>query len=487
MAKKVGVALTKRVVDAAEPTDKRYFLWDSELPGFGLRVETSGTKTFIVRYRAEGGGRSAAQRFVTVGRYGPFTPELARKQAKVILGGVATGEDPADERRAKRREMKIKGLIDLYEEEGCVVQRGKRQGEPMKPLTKQLTLARLRNHVVPLLGHKRVSEVNAGDIERFVRDVAAGKTSRDEVIGPRKRIIVRGGEGAGRKAFRDLSAVFSFAVRSEIIEKNPCETAAVRKTDNRRDRFLTFEEMTKLGAALDELEADGVNVKAVNIARLWALTGCRREEIASLRWNEVNLVEGLLELDDSKTGKSVRPLGVAALALLQSLPREANSEFVFPAERGDGYFQGTKRIWAKAVKKAQLPGVTPHTMRHTIGSTAVSTGETLMLTGAILGHSNPRSTTIYAHVQNDPSRRAANRVTKKIAAALAGKTAGARRSSAKAKAQTDDLSALVASLAARLAAEGIDGAQAQSIIAEAMAANAGSSELGASANSAKAA
>lgn len=468
MAKRVGVALTKRVVDAAEIKGRRYYIWDSDLAGFGLRVETSGTKSFIIRYRAEGGGRAAAQRFVTVGRYGPLTPEQARRQAKVILGGVAKGEDPADERRAKRREMKISGLVDLYEEEGCVIQRGKRQGQPMKPLTKQLTIARLRNHVVPLLGHKRVSEVNAGDIERFVRDVTVGKTNRDEKIGPRKRIIVRGGEGAARKVVRDLSAVFSFAIRSEIVERNPCETAAVRKTDNQRQRFLTFEEVTQLGAALDELEAEGVNAKAVNIARLWALTGCRREEIAALKWSEVNLVEGLLELDDTKTGKSVRPLGAAALALIKGLPQEGGSEFVFPSERGESYFQGTKRIWAKAVNKARLPGVTPHTLRHTIGSTAVSTGEALALTGAILGHSNPRSTAIYAHVQNDPSRRAANRVSKRIAAALAGQKQSQRKPPQKpaTKGPEGNLDGLVEILTARLAAEGIDPARIKEIVTE---------------------
>ncbi|BCG69848.1 integrase [Mesorhizobium sp. 113-1-2] len=464
MAKRVGVALTKRVVDAAEKRDRRYFVWDSELSGFGLRVEKSGAKTFIVRYRAEGGGRSAAQRFVTIGRLGTLTPEQARKQARTVLGGVAKGEDPADERRAKRREMKITGLIDLYEEEGCVIQRGKRQGQPMKPLTKQLTLARLRNHVVPLLGHKRVSELNAGDIERFVRDVAAGKTNRDEKLGPRRRVIVRGGEGAARKVVRDLSAVFSFAIRSEILQRNPCETAAVRKTDNQRKRFLALDEVTRLGSALDQLEAEGVNSKAVNIARLWALTGCRREEIASLKWSEVNLDDGLLELEDSKTGRSIRPLGAAAVTLLEGLPREVGSDFVFPAERGDSYFQGTKRIWAKAVKKAKLPGVTPHTLRHTIGSTAISTGEALALTGAILGHSNPRSTAIYAHVQNDPSRRAANRVAKKIATALAGGVSPARTG----KARPIDLETLVASLTDRLKAEGIDGARVRLIVADAM-------------------
>ncbi|RWC87641.1 MAG: DUF4102 domain-containing protein [Mesorhizobium sp.] len=469
MAKRVGVALTKRVVDFADKREQRYFIWDSELSGFGLRVETSGAKTFVVRYRAEGGGRSAAQRFVTIGRLGTFTPEQARKQAKTVLGGVARGEDPADERRAKRREMKITGLIDLYEEEGCVIQRGKRQGQPMKPLTKQLTIARLRNHVVPLLGHKRVSELNAGDIERFVRDVTAGKTNRDEKIGHRRRIIVRGGAGAARKVVRDLSAVFSFAIRSEIAQKNPCENAAVRKTDNQRKRFLVLDEVTRLGSALDELETGGVNSKAINIARLWALTGCRREEIASLKWSEVNLGEGLLELEDSKTGQSIRPLGAAAMTLLERLPREGSSTFVFPAERGDSYFQGTKRIWAKVIKKAELPGVTPHTLRHTIGSTAVSTGEALALTGAILGHSNPRSTAIYAHVQNDPSRRAVNRVTKKIAAALAGNNQAARKPQRK-SAISEALEGLVQSLSARLLAEGVDVGRVKNIVANVTAA-----------------
>jgi Arm DNA-binding domain len=75
MARRVGILPTKRVADAAEPRDDRYYVWDSLLPGFVLRIEKSGTKTFIVRYRAEGGGRTAAQRFVTVGRYGPLTPE----------------------------------------------------------------------------------------------------------------------------------------------------------------------------------------------------------------------------------------------------------------------------------------------------------------------------------------------------------------------------------------------------------------------------
>ncbi|TIX93241.1 site-specific integrase [Rhizobium sp. P44RR-XXIV] len=471
MSRRNGVILTKRVVDAFKPKDKRYHVWDCDLSGFALRVEPSGVKTFVIKYRANGGGRSATQRWLIIGRHGPLTAEQARKLAKVKLGNVVTGADPAAELQAKRRELTMSALVDLYEKEGCVIQRGKRQGEAMKPRTKAYTLGRLRHHLVPLLGNRKAPDINAGDVERFVADVTAGKTARDEKVGPRKRIIVRGGAGAARKVVRDLSAVFSFALRNEIVERNPCENAAIRKTDNQRTRYLTLDEIVRLGAALDELETEGVNSKAVNIARLWVLTGCRRDEIAGLRWSEVNLSDGLLELDETKTGKSIRPLGAAAVALLGSLPREQDKNFVFPAVRGEGYFQGTKSVWSKAVKRARLSGVTPHTLRHTVGSTAISTGEALALTGAILGHSNPRSTAIYAHVQNDPSRRAANRVTKKIADALAGKAANEQ---SRPKKQTDpassiELNLLLRMLMQRLIAEGIDAARAQAIVSESIA------------------
>ncbi len=129
----------------------------------------------------------------------------------------------------------------------------------------------------------------------------------------------------------------------------------------------------------------------------------------------------MLVLADSKTGKSIRPLGAAAIAILEGIVRHSESDFVFPAERGERHYQVAKQLWSRVILKAGLPGVTPHTLRHTIGSTAVSFGEALALTGAILGHVNPRSTAIYAHVQYDPSRRAADRVTRRIADALAGK------------------------------------------------------------------
>lgn len=412
--------LTKLSADSALPSSSRYTIWDDALAGFGLRVEPSGTRSWIVKYRAEGGGRNAAQRLVSLGRFPAVSASEARKEATTILAAASLGQDPAGDLAAKRRELRMRDLIDLYEKEGLIVQRGARIGTPMKPLTARYTMARLRHHVVPLLGSRRVSEIIEGDVEAFSRAVTKGKTAKDEKTGPRRRIIVKGGEGAARKVVRDLSAVFAFAQRRRLLSANPVTNASVRKTDNRRERFLSIDEVQRLGEAFNELEAEGVNPKAANIARLWVLSGCRRSEIEGLQWTEVDLERGLLIFDDTKTGRSVRPLGGAAVALLAALGAERRSDaiYVFPAERGDGFYQGTKKVWPEAIRRANLPGVSPHVLRHTLGSAAASAGEALLMVGSLLGHVNTRSTAIYAHVAYDPARLAADRVTAPLAAAL---------------------------------------------------------------------
>ena len=418
--------LSKTVADVAEPKSARYAIWDCELTGFALRVTPAGAKSWAVKYRVGEGGRTAAVRWYTIGTYPETSATDARKAAEIALARVRLGEDPSGERIMKRAEMTVAQAIDFYEQEGCFVQRGIRQGEPMKPMTKDYTLARLRHHVVRLLGKRRITELDEGDITTFVRDVSAGKTARDEWVvdpetGKRKRVIVRGGEGAARKVVRDLSAVYSFLKthkRKTRVTHNPVEDASVRKTDNKRTRFLSIEEVKRLGEALNALEAQGVNAKAVNIARLWALSGCRRNEIAGLKWPEVDFDRGLLVFDDTKTGRSVRPLGAAAIALLEALKPEEAEGYVFPAERGEGFYQGTKTVWQAAIKKAALPGVTPHVLRHTLGSAAASAGEALLMVGSLLGHTNARSTAIYAHISHDPARLAADRVTGPLAEAL---------------------------------------------------------------------
>ena len=416
--------LTKSVCDEAEALGSRRTLWDSGLPGFGLRIGPTGAKTWVVKYRVNCSSRNSPGKWLTLGGYQALDPVQARAAAKKVLAEARLGLDPASVLAAKRLEKTVAEVIELYAAEGLVVSRGKHIGRPMKPLTAQYTMARLRHHVLPILGNLKVAAVNERDIESLDKAVTSGKTASDQILGPRRRIVVRGGEGAARKVIRDLSAVFSFAKRHKLVLSNPVTNAAVRKTDEKRTEGLSLDEVQRLGRALDELEAEGTNPKALNIARLWVLTGCRRNEVAGLKWGEVDFERGVLCFEDTKTGKSVRPLAAAAAALLKALSAVADpgDKFVFPAERGRGFYQGTKGVWPSAIKRASLPGATPHVLRHTLGRHATAGGESLLLLGAVLGHANPRSTAIYAHVSRDPAKLAADRITGALAAALNGRT-----------------------------------------------------------------
>ena len=271
---------------------------------------------------------------------------------------AAQGEDPSRKRKASRGAITIAQLADAFEKEGLGY---------LRETNRRATLARARNHIVPLLGKKKVSAVGIAEVEQLLRDVKAGKTVKDEKTGLRSRVIVRGGEAAAGRAVADLSAMFNFAKRRELVSQNPC--LMVRKPAiNKRTRFLNLDEMKRFGDALGALEASAAaNAKAIAIMRLWALTGCRRDEIAGLKWSEVDFGRACLTLAETKTGRSIRPLAHAASAILTAQPRDVSSEDVFPSDDNTAtYYQGTKRYWVRAVKLANLPGVTPHTLRHTI-------------------------------------------------------------------------------------------------------------------------
>ena len=157
-----NLKLTKRNVDAFRPGDIPVYVFDTDLPGFFLRVMPSGAKAWGFQFRA-GSGRGAPKKRVTIAGFGTLTPEEARAAARLLAADVTKGSDPAEEKAARARETKVSALIDLYEARGCVVQRGKRLGEPMKLLTKAYTLARLRH---PRRATARIEEVVGGGARR---------------------------------------------------------------------------------------------------------------------------------------------------------------------------------------------------------------------------------------------------------------------------------------------------------------------------------
>jgi integrase len=150
------------------------------------------------------------------------------------------------------------------------------------------------------------------------------------------------------------------------------------------------------------------------------LTGCRKTEILSLRWEWVDFERGCLRLPESKTGAKVVPLAAAALELLSELRR--TSEYVLPAARGDAHYTGLQKDWERVRVRAGLLGLRLHDLRHSFASFAVADGNTLFMVGKVLGHKQARTTEVYAHLADDPVRAVADRTAARIAAAMKGNT-----------------------------------------------------------------
>ncbi|MEH6487154.1 tyrosine-type recombinase/integrase [Hyphomonas oceanitis] len=402
--------LTNSVVNGAAKRDSDYFIWDGDLKGFGLKVCSGGRKSYVCKYRL-GTGRNAPTRRMTIGTHGsPWTPDQARKRASQILGLVAHGEDPAQAKQADKNVLTVSQLCDRYLEHGAATK---------KASTLATDRGRIERHIKPLLGRMRLPDVKRADISRFLQDVAAGKTAVDVKTGARGRAIVRGGKGTATRTVGLLGGIFSFAVESGWISENPVR-GVKRFRDRRNERFLGADELQKLGAALVAAEATGENPYALAIIRLLVLTGARKGEIESLRWQEVDWQYSYLRLADSKTGQKLVMLNGAAIEVLQTVPRQNTSDFVFPASRSDGYYEGTPKVWRRIRENAGLENVRIHDLRHSFASIAVSGGASLPVIGALLGHSSPATTARYAHLLDGPVRQVADSTGQTISNRLSG-------------------------------------------------------------------
>ncbi|MBF0429283.1 MAG: tyrosine-type recombinase/integrase [Magnetococcales bacterium] len=402
----MAVKLTKTAVDGAQPGDRDIFLFDLEVMGFGLKVTPSGRKVYIVQYRING-----AKKRVMIGVHGsPWTPEQARTEAKRLLGLVADGQDPAESKAQAKAMPTMEEICDIYLREGTALK---------KASTLAIDRGRIERHIKPLLGKKRVDQITRADVQRFMNAVASGQTADDIKTGPRGRAIVTGGQGTATRCMGLLGGIFTFAVERGLREDNPVH--GVKKfPGQRRERFLTGEELARLGDALLEAEQEGVNPVAINAMRLLLLTGMRRGEVLTLEWSHVDMERCCLRLPDSKTGQKIVHVGAAALEVLARLSRLEGNPFCFPGAVEGHSLVGLPRIWRKIRERAGLSDVRIHDTRHGFASVGVISGMGLPVVGALLGHKTPAMTARYAHLSDDPVKLAADRISGTIAAALNG-------------------------------------------------------------------
>jgi len=398
--------ITKRTVDAAKPDGRDYFIWDEDMPGFGLRVFASGKKSYLIQYRI---GRTT-RRF-TIGLHGKYTPEEARTRAGKLLQSVADGIDPAGQRKDDRAALTIAELADLY------LGPDGRAAKPTKKESSWVTDGRvIHRHVIPLLGKKVAKSVTSNDIERFQAGVTNGETAMEEKTGFRGRAIVKGGKSVARLATVVLGAMLQFGIKRGVLSANPAKGVELNVND-KRERFLSEREVAAIAEGMLILEGLGMLHRTIASAiRLLMVTGCRKNEIAGLKWAWVDFERGCLRLPDSKTGAKVVPLAAAALKMLADLPRK--SEWVLPATTGDGHIVGLQRAWETIREWCGLEEVRIHDLRHSFASFAAADGASLYLIGKVLGHTQTRTTEKYAHLNDDPLRAVADRAASRIATAM---------------------------------------------------------------------
>ena len=386
MPRRSELRLTKRTVDALTVETKDTVFWDRNLAGFGVRVHASGRKVYVVQSRGPGGLKR-----VTLGHHGDMVADEARKRAAVVIDRIKRGEPPVSVPPAP--ELTVAALAERYMRAHVLVR--------CKPSTAGTYRFVLDRHILPALGETPVDAVGRSDIAALHHRLRTTPTMANAAVDI-------------------LSKMFSLAEAWDRIPpgRNPCR--AVRRYKTRtRERFLTQGEFRRLGRVLMDAQADGsVWPPAIAAIRLLLLTGCRRSEILTLRWDDVDRTAGELRLRDSKTGPRMVPLTRAVAAVLAGIARVPGNPWVIVGQRRNDRLTKLDNYWQPIRAEAGLEDVRLHDLRHSYASRALAVGESLPAIGKLLGHRKVSTTARYVHLMHDAAKAAASRVGDSIGAHL---------------------------------------------------------------------
>ncbi len=379
-------SLTTRIVEALPVTGREIVVWDRELPGFGVRVHPSGSKVYMVHKRS--GGKS---RRVTIGRHGVWSLDAARREAGGILASLKKGETPGrpGTETAPTAGPTIAELAEQYMAEHVAVR--------CKPTTARSCRHIFDAYLLPEFGRLRLGEITADRISALHYRLREKPTMANQVIDVLSRLFNKASASGDAPA-----------------SGNPCRF--IKKYPTRScERFLSEREFARLGTVLHELEANGkIATTAAAALRLLMLTGCRRNEILTLRWEDVDLEHDEIRLRDAKTGPRAVPLSPTARQVLAALPRQPDNPWLISGRGRGTRLSNLNATWTIVRKKAGLEDVRMHDLRHSYASRALSLGESLPMIGKLLGHGKVQTTARYAHLARDSVKAAAEGVSESL-------------------------------------------------------------------------
>ena len=387
MPKRSTLRLTTRSVAALPATGSDAVHWDRDLAGFGVRVQRNGRKVYVVQSRGPAGLKR-----VTLGPVAGKAIDQRRREAAEVIDRIKRGLDPfppkpePDPTVADLAARSMRAYVKVH----C------------KPKTEKLYRTAIDRHIVPALGTMAVKAVRSSHVIELHDRMRDTPAMANHVVAM-------------------LSKMFSLAQTWELVPRgrNPCK-AVNHYREQPRERFLTPEEYRRVGAALREVEADGsMWPPAIAAIRLLMLTGCRKSEILTLRWDDVDRTAGEFRLRDGKRGPRMVPLTTPVLKVLGGIERVEGNPWVIRSQKPGICLPGLNYYWNRIRDRAGLEGVRIHDLRHSHASRALALGESLTMIGRLLGHSKVGTTARYAHLVHDAEKAAAARTGDSIGAHLA--------------------------------------------------------------------
>ena len=390
MPRRSELTLCGRTVDGLSVAGGDRIFWDRELAGFGVRVYPSDRKVYVVQSRAQGGPRR-----VTLGTHGELTTTQARLRAAQAIDRIKRGEEPAAppaQAGATIADLAAR-YLSAHVAQNCNAH------------TAGIYRGSLENHILPALG---------------MMPLAMVETAHVAALHYRLRETPR----AANRALSVLSKMFSLACAWGLVADgtNPCR--GVRKyKEKKRERFLTRDEYRRLGQTLVEAQAEAeagvegaVSPYAIAALRLLMLTGCRLNEILTLRWDDIDRTAGEFRLRDGKTGARMVPLTPTAETVLAGIARVQGNPWVIAGKKPKTHLSTITADWYRLRAHAGLDDVRIHDLRHSYASRALAAGESLSMIGMLLGHADIQSTARYAHLARETERLSAARVGGSIGA-----------------------------------------------------------------------